>query len=110
MTSGQPLAVVDSGPVHDRSTIAGALRCHRNSLGLIRLVLAGLVIVDHSFPLGGFAPDDPVRTLTDGQASLGSLSVAGFFGISGYLVAKSGMSTDVLQFLWRRALRLFPAF
>ena len=110
MTATQPLAAVDSGPAFDRSSIGGALRGHRNSLGIIRLFLAAAVIVDHAFPLGGYAPTDPVHQLTDGQATLGSLAVAGFFGISGYLVAKSGMSADVMQFLWRRFLRLFPAF
>ena len=45
-----------------------------------------------------------------GQASLGSLAVGGFFAISGYLIAKSGMSSDVVQFMWRRILRIFPAY
>ncbi|WBM79473.1 acyltransferase [Cryobacterium breve] len=90
-------------------SIAEALGGHRNSLGLIRLVLACLVIFDHAFPLGGFG-GDPGLTQTHGQASLGSLAVAGFFAISGYLIAKSGLATDVVQFLWRRCLRIFPAY
>ena len=93
-----------------RPSISEALAGHRNSLGIIRLVLASLVIFDHAFPLGGFAPHDPVLDFTGGQASLGSFAVAGFFGISGYLIAKSGLSADVVQFLWRRVLRIFPAF
>jgi peptidoglycan/LPS O-acetylase OafA/YrhL len=90
-------------------TIGEALHGHNNSLGFIRLVLALLVIVDHSFPLGGFGAD-PFYTLSRGQASLGSIAVAGFFAISGYLIAKSGMSADVVQFMWRRFLRIFPAY
>lgn len=90
-------------------SISQALNGNNNSLGLIRLVLASLVIVDHAFPLGGFGAD-PVKALTQGQASLGSLAVGGFFAISGYLIAKSGMSGDVVQFLWRRTLRIFPAY
>ncbi|CAN5212023.1 acyltransferase [soil metagenome] len=86
-----------------------ALGGHRNSLGLIRLVLASLVIFDHAFPLGGYGAD-PFWTLTKGQASLGSIAVLGFFIISGYLIAKSAMSADWLQFLWRRFLRIFPAY
>lgn len=90
-------------------SIGEALNGNHNSLGLIRLVLASIVLVDHAFPLGGFGAD-PVLAATNGQASLGALAVAGFFAISGYLIAKSGMSGDVVQFMWRRALRIFPAY
>ncbi|WP_284253225.1 acyltransferase family protein [Pseudolysinimonas kribbensis] len=34
----------------------------------------------------------------------------GFFAISGYLVTKSAQSSDALQFVWRRFLRIFPGF
>ena len=80
-----------------------------NAFGLLRLVLAGLVLVDHSFPLGGFG-DCPVGGWTGGQESLGGLAVGGFFLLSGYLVTRSGLVNDPLQFLWRRALRIFPAY
>lgn len=73
------------------------------------MVLAFAVIFDHAFPLGGFGPDFGVA-YTLQQASIGSLAVGGFFAISGYLIVKSGMSADVLQFMWRRFLRIFPAF
>jgi len=75
----------------------------------LRLILAALVIFDHAFPLGGFGAD-PFFAVTRGQASLGSLAVGGFFAISGYLIAKSGMSADVVQFMWRRTMRIFPAY
>lgn len=90
-------------------SLAEALGGHQNSLGLIRLVLASLVIFHHAYPLGGFG-GDPGLIHTQGQASLGSISVAGFFAISGYLIMKSGMSADVVQYFWRRALRIFPAY
>ena len=35
--------------------------------------------------------------------------MAGFFAISGYLIKKSGLNSDVLQYFWRRVLRIFPA-
>lgn len=104
----QPLPGVPAGR-GPAVSIALALNGNNNSLGLIRLVLASLVIFDHAFPLGGYGAD-PVKALTQGQASLGSLAVGGFFAISGYLIAKSGMSGDVVQFLWRRTLRIFPAY
>ncbi|MCX7521027.1 acyltransferase [Microbacterium sp. STN6] len=71
--------------------------------------MAALVIFDHSYPLGGFGID-PVSRLTHGQATAGSLAVGGFFAISGYLIAKSGLSGDVVQFMWRRVLRIFPGY
>jgi peptidoglycan/LPS O-acetylase OafA/YrhL len=92
-----------------RITISEALGGHRNSLGLIRLILAAMVIFDHSYPLGGFGID-PVSRLTHGQATAGSLAVGGFFAISGYLIAKSGLAGDVVQFMWRRVLRIFPGY
>ena len=92
-----------------RLSIGQALNGTNNALGLIRLVLAASVIFDHAFPIGGWG-DAPFRAMTRDQASLGSLAVAGFFAISGYLIAKSGMRGDVVQFMWRRSLRIFPAY
>lgn len=100
---------VASSAISSRISITEALAGHRNSLGLIRLVLASVVIVDHAFPLGGFG-HDPFLRWFHSQTSLGGLAVAGFFAISGYLIAKSGMSGDVMQFMWRRILRIFPAY
>ena len=90
-------------------SIGEALAGNANSLGLLRLLLASLVIFDHSFPLGGNG-HEPFWSATRGQTSLGGFAVAGFFAISGYLIAKSGMSGDVVQFMWRRTLRIFPAY
>lgn len=90
-------------------SIGEALAGHRNSLGVLRLILATMVIFDHAFPLGGYGPN-PSLGWSRGQESIGGFAVAGFFAISGYLIAKSGMNADVVQFLWRRVLRIFPAF
>lgn len=104
-----PAQEVQAGEPRRHISISEALKGSNNSLGVIRLILASVVIFDHAFPLGGFGRD-PFWDLTRGQASLGSLAVAGFFAISGYLIAKSGMSGDVVQFMWRRTLRIFPAY
>jgi peptidoglycan/LPS O-acetylase OafA/YrhL len=93
-----------SGP----RSLGEALAGHRNSLGVLRFVLASAVIFHHSFPLIGIP--DPFSTFSMGQSSIGSVAVAGFFAISGYLIAKSGTNSDVLQFMWRRFLRIFPAY
>jgi len=92
-----------------RRSISQALNGQNNSLGLIRFVMAALVIVDHSYTLGGWGYTLFVDEFKN-QTSLGGLAVFGFFAISGYLITKSGMSSDVMQFMWRRFLRIFPAF
>jgi peptidoglycan/LPS O-acetylase OafA/YrhL len=94
---------------HVPRSIGEALSGHSNSLGFLRLVLASIVIFDHAFPIGGFG-QDVLLDLTKNQVSMGGLAVDGFFAISGYLIAKSAMSADIVQFMWRRFLRIFPAY
>jgi peptidoglycan/LPS O-acetylase OafA/YrhL len=89
--------------------VSAGLGGHRNSFGLLRLILATAVIFSHAFPLGGWG-EDPLLHYSKNQQNIGGVAVLGFFAISGYLIAKSGMSADGLQFLWRRVLRIFPAF
>jgi peptidoglycan/LPS O-acetylase OafA/YrhL len=95
----------DARPKATRS-LSEALAGSHNSLGFIRLVLAATVIFYHGFQLGGYG-HDPLDVLTNKQTDL---AVGGFFAISGYLIAKSGIGLDVVQFVWRRALRILPAF
>ena len=76
-----------------------------NSLTLVRVVLAALVIVGHSASLSGLA-DHPLV----GGVGLGSWGVLGFFAISGYVVAQSRSRLRVHEFLRNRALRILPAF
>ncbi|QTX05269.1 acyltransferase family protein [Agromyces archimandritae] len=92
-----------------RPTIAEAMRGRGNSLGLLRLVLAVLVVFSHAVPLGGWG-EDPVFSWSKGQENLGGFAVLGFFAISGYLISRSGMSSAFVPYLWRRVLRIFPAF
>lgn len=66
-------------------------------------------LFSHAFPLGGIGPD-PLLGLSGGQQSIGDLAVLGFFAVGGYLITKSGVRNDVLQFFWHRVLRIFPAF
>jgi peptidoglycan/LPS O-acetylase OafA/YrhL len=112
--TGSPSADVQSHSVAGdttgrRRSLADGLAGHSNSFGVLRLVLATAVIFSHAFPLGGWG-EDPLLSLTKYQQNIGGVAVLGFFAISGYLIAKSGMSADGLQFLWRRVLRIFPAF
>jgi peptidoglycan/LPS O-acetylase OafA/YrhL len=81
----------------------------QNAFGLVRLLLAGLVIVSHAFPLGGFGLD-PTGFLTHSQVNIGFLALLAFFVLSGYLITDSMRKTRVLTFLWHRGLRILPGF
>jgi peptidoglycan/LPS O-acetylase OafA/YrhL len=81
----------------------------QNAFGLMRLLLAGLVIVSHAFPLGGYGLD-PTGFLTHSQVNIGFLALLAFFALSGYLITDSMRRTTVLTFLWHRGLRILPAF
>lgn len=78
----------------------------RNSLNALRLVLAVIVIVSHSWPIAGYGPDPKF-----GDENLGRWAVAGFFTISGYLITGSRLhSSSLAAYLRRRFLRIYPAY
>lgn len=88
------------------NTIASAFNPRHNSLNALRLILAVLVIVSHSWPIGGYGIDPGY-----GDQDLGDWAVAGFFAISGYLITSSRISArSIGDYLWRRFLRIYPAF
>lgn len=80
-----------------------------NNLNLIRFIAALLVLISHSFALtSGNTNTEPFR-LSLG-ISLGQIAVDIFFIISGFLVTGSYFSKkNVYEFLWARALRIYPA-
>lgn len=94
---------------HRVGTFAQGLVGRSNAFGLLRLILALLVIVSHAFPVGGWGKD-PMGAWTHGQAELGDLAVVGFFAVSGYLITRSARRTPLGLYLWRRFLRIMPAF
>ncbi|WP_196806025.1 acyltransferase [Terracoccus sp. 273MFTsu3.1] len=73
-----------------------------NALNAIRLLLAIFVVVDHSYKAATGRPGP--------WAHMGDFAVEGFFAISGYLIAGSRARMAMGPFLWRRALRLMPAY
>jgi peptidoglycan/LPS O-acetylase OafA/YrhL len=85
--------------------LADALSGRNNALNFVRLVLAATVIVAHTWPLGGYG-DEPIF----GGMDIGSLAVAGFFAISGYLITVSRFRLGFGRFMLNRAVRIFPAF
>jgi peptidoglycan/LPS O-acetylase OafA/YrhL len=86
-----------------------------NNFDAIRAVAAFSVIVSHAFPITfGDNSREPLYRLTDGQATIGTIGVAVFFTISGYLITRSflrGGRTygDIVRFVRARALRIMPA-
>jgi len=83
------------GAVFDRS---------RNSLNLLRLLLAASVVIAHSWTLarGG--------EVQFGHAELGAVAVDAFFVVSGYLIAGSCAGLPTGRYLWNRIIRIFPAY
>jgi len=77
----------------------------RNSLNLLRLVFAIIVIASHATYLGGFMTEP-----TWGPVTPGRWAVIGFFIISGYLVTGSRNSRRLGGFLVRRIARIYPGF
>src|SRR4051812_19102619 len=73
-----------------------------NAVNAIRLLLAVFVVVDHSYKAATGRPGP--------WPHMGDFAVEGFFAISGYLIAGSRARMAMRPFLWRRGLRLMPAY
>ncbi len=76
-----------------------------NSLNLIRLVLSLMVLFAHSFFIVGAGTGPTFK-----QENLGGWAVAGFFGISGYLITGSRFNNKIGPYLVHRVARIFPGF
>lgn len=78
---------------------------YSNSFDIIRHVAAYMVLISHQFALSGLK-EPPFLSL----GSYGSLGVAIFFVISGYLIAKSCLrSENFASYMEKRIRRIFPA-
>jgi len=86
-----------------------------NNFDSIRAIAATAVLVSHAFPVSyGDNLHEPLYVLTRGQASLGSMAVAVFFAISGFLISRSFLTggrgrENYYRFIKARALRILPA-
>jgi peptidoglycan/LPS O-acetylase OafA/YrhL len=87
------------------------LENHRNNIGVLRLVLASLVIIGHApEQIDGNRAREPLTRVFH-SISLGELAVDGFFLVSGYLITASALKSKTLaQYGLNRVLRIYPAF
>ncbi len=76
-----------------------------NRFNTIRLIAAITVIFSHAFPITGSL--EPLENFT-GQASLGTLAVAAFFVISGFLIPASLDRGSITQYAIKRGFRIMP--
>lgn len=89
---------------------AQAFDPNNNAFAFLRLSLAVAVIFSHTYALGNFGLD-PIAGLTEKRYTIGLLSVAMFFVLSGFLVCRSASnSQSVFRFLWHRFLRIYPGY
>lgn len=87
-------------------------RFRENNFDFLRLALAVLVILSHSYYLASGNEDaEPLMRASRGQIEMGSVAVNFFFVISGFLITHSWLRARGLRdFLKRRVLRIYPAF
>ncbi len=87
-------------------------RGDRNSFDAVRLVLATLVVLEHSyFLIHNSYGDDPLSVISRGQTNSGQFAVYMFFALSGFLVTHSFVtSTGLGNYLAKRVARIVPGF
>lgn len=100
--------LIESGSVSTMARLGNLSGSRDNNLNLIRAIAATSVLVSHAFPLTlGIGAIQPLSQLTG--YSMGTIAVAIFFVISGFLIAASyDNSRTRTSFVVARALRLIP--
>ncbi len=94
-----------AGQSRPRPRFGKALDPRNNSMNMIRLGLAALVLFAHSFYLAGAGEGPHVR-----GENLGGWAVAGFFALSGFLITGSRFTNGLGEYLVHRVARIYPAF
>jgi len=72
-----------------------------NGFGFLRLTFAVGVMINHCAAVGYTAELLP-------YVNLGHVGVTGFFGISGFLIARSALKSSLPRYFWHRFLRIMP--
>ncbi len=98
-----------AAPTSRRSlTFDDFLESRSAGFDVVRLVLAFLVLVSHTWPLGGFG-SEPLSPLAPKVLTLGGFAVGAFFALSGLLVGRSAINRPSGAFAKARVARIMPA-
>lgn len=86
-------------------TLADRFSARHNNFDLLRLLLAGIVLVAHGIAMR--TGDQP----RFGLSTIGDFAVDGFFILSGFLVTRSWLTlNDFWRYAWHRFLRIMPGY
>jgi peptidoglycan/LPS O-acetylase OafA/YrhL len=91
-------------------TVGELLVDRNNGLTFVRLLLSILVLVAHSYSLGGFGEDKFFYVITRGQEGSGEVAVKSFMLLSGLLVTASFERQPLKLYFINRSLRIFPGY
>lgn len=92
-----------------RKCIKDACDGRKNNFDFIRFIAASMVIYSHAFPLTRGNAGELLNDISNGAWSFGSLAVAVFFIISGFLISQSYCKKNSpIFFVEARVLRIFP--
>lgn len=81
-----------------------------NNFTLLRHIAALFVIISHSYDLLNVPDEEVLSVLTNGRLSFSRVGLIIFFFLSGFLVTQSLVtSKNIVHFLWKRILRIYPA-
>jgi peptidoglycan/LPS O-acetylase OafA/YrhL len=83
-----------------------------NNFDFMRLALAVLVILSHSYLLiQGSEAREPAMLFSHQQVTIGGIAVDSFFIMSGFLITASALrSRTAFEYLRKRVSRIYPAF
>ncbi|MCW3078719.1 acyltransferase [Segetibacter sp.] len=81
-----------------------------NNFTLLKLLAAYFVLISHTFAVLQKPLEQPTLWYNEKDINFSSVGLSIFFTISGFLVTQSLFNSDSLKhYLWKRALRIFPA-
>ncbi|MFK3985048.1 acyltransferase family protein [Micromonospora sp. NPDC050397] len=92
---------------HRLPTLEERYSAKQNAFGVLRMAFACGVIIAHAQPLG-FGQPSIGWGWSSGQSDLGTMSLYGFFLISGFLITESGLRHSLGRYAWARFVRVFP--
>jgi len=106
MSAASPVdSLVGQVPIRRRFRVGHQLDPRDNSLNLVRLVFALMVLLAHSYYIAGVGKGPELH-----GENLGGFAVFGFFTISGYLITGSRFTNQFGTYLLHRLARIMPAF